>query len=257
MARKSLSSTEKEFRQLSNTTINTAINIIASQKVNFVQLKKPGNSSKGRQQRDTQDIYEKSVNHYKNEVKNYITQFGQYDLKECINASIHQNPLIGKPRASLLQLIEDQCRTLKNSIGFNESQYKQNLLIELENIVDYIESNFLSKKGKVRRSIEILQKELKECRKLNNNTQDIEEEIKSIMSENNIEGFHEPYTDYFVNLYDVIEYIQSKRIKQVFAALNKYLFNKKKFEIHLLDVDFKKSIILNTIAELESLDKAA
>jgi len=244
MARKPLSERTRSIKRIGNLAMAMAASAIASESFDPVQLKERAITTKGRRAAAFDVQAERDKLAFLKAYGDHIAHFGEPCLNTAIDQAIRQNPLIGKPRASLLQLLEDQCRTLQYSQGYADSEYKQTLHSRLVQLLEGIESHSLSEQGRARRSIEKLHLSLKQARSNGVDVKGILTDIEKIEASWTGEiPLNDPYTGYFNDLDAVIELLATSKIRQGIVALNKYLFSRKRHEVMSYDIDRKRQIL--------------
>lgn len=244
MARKPLSERNRSIKRIGNLAMAMEASAIAAESLVPVELKGRAMTTKGRRPAGFQVHAERDREAFIKAYAQHIRSYGEANLDDAIEETVRQNPLIGKPRASLLQLIEDQCRTLEYSHGYDMSEYKQSLHAKLSDLLAVIESTYLTPQGVARRSIEKLHFALKQARSNGGGIESIQAQIDQIETAwTGTVPLNDPYTDYFSDLGAVIDLLASSRIRQGVVALNKYLFSRMRHAVMSYDQDRKRQIL--------------
>jgi hypothetical protein len=244
MARKPLSERNRSIKRLGNLAMAMAASAIAAECLEPVELKGRAITTKGRRPAGFQVHAVRDCEAFIKAYTQHVRSYGEACLDDAIEQAVRQNPLIGKPRASLLQLIEDQCRTLEYSHGYEMSEYKQSLYAKLSDLLAVIESTYLTPQGVARRSIEKLHLALKQARSNGGDIESIQAQIDQIDTAwTGTVPLNDPYTDYFSDLDAVIDLLASSQIRQGVVALNKYLFSRMRHAVMSYDQDRKRQIL--------------
>jgi hypothetical protein len=219
---------KKEERAAGNACIHLVAEFYCTQEYDKLYIPEPRDGTPGQRWKTPVEEYEKELRTTEALISKAFeaNDFDDnFDLKSIICEQLKTlNKSVGKPKASLLQLLDESIRHIYSAARIRSvSSDRLEMADTIQSIIDRLELE-LTYFGQVRRKIEKLQYKSRELRK--EGRDDEAHQLKGIIEreykESGISKGSPPYFDYFIDDNEVKQIILSTKIKTVIKQLNTY-----------------------------------